>query len=103
MVWLARLVEQSETAMIGTAILLLPLYPPALVAKQIADLDRRSGRGLDRHGAPCSTTSAGIPDFSSYAGSPTMRTVCLSNRDGSSSSVLIGVTDVAVPFVYFQF
>ncbi len=43
MVWLARLVEQSETAMIGTAILLLPLYPPALVAKQIADLDRASG------------------------------------------------------------
>ncbi len=43
MVWLARLVEQSGTAMIGTAILLLPLYPPALVAKQIADLDRASG------------------------------------------------------------
>lgn len=46
MVWLARLVEQSETAMIGTAILLLPLYPPALVAKQIADLDHASGGRL---------------------------------------------------------
>lgn len=43
MVWLARLAEQSETARIGTAILLLPLYPPALVAKQIADLDRACG------------------------------------------------------------
>jgi probable F420-dependent oxidoreductase len=28
---------------VGTAILLLPLYPPAVVAKQIADLDRASG------------------------------------------------------------
>ncbi len=39
-VWLARLVEQSSTAIVGTATLLLPLYPPALIAKQIADLDR---------------------------------------------------------------
>lgn len=43
MVWLARLAEQSERARIGTAILLLPLYPPALVAKQVADLDRACG------------------------------------------------------------
>ena len=42
MVWLARLVAQTERAMVGTAVLLLPLYPPALVAKQIADLDRAS-------------------------------------------------------------
>ena len=28
---------------VGTAILLLPLYPPAIVAKQIADLDRATG------------------------------------------------------------
>jgi alkanesulfonate monooxygenase SsuD/methylene tetrahydromethanopterin reductase-like flavin-dependent oxidoreductase (luciferase family) len=40
MVWLARLVEQTHTAVVGTAALLLPLYPPAIVAKQIADLDR---------------------------------------------------------------
>jgi len=40
MVWLARLVEQTERAIVGTATLLLPLFPPALVAKQIADLDR---------------------------------------------------------------
>jgi len=40
MVWLARLVEQSERAVVGTATLLLPLFPPALVAKQLADLDR---------------------------------------------------------------
>jgi probable F420-dependent oxidoreductase len=43
MVWLARLVEQSRTATVGTATLLLPLLPPALVAKQVADLDRASG------------------------------------------------------------
>jgi probable F420-dependent oxidoreductase len=42
MVWLARLVEQTTSATVGTATLLLPLYPPALVAKQIADLDRAS-------------------------------------------------------------
>jgi alkanesulfonate monooxygenase SsuD/methylene tetrahydromethanopterin reductase-like flavin-dependent oxidoreductase (luciferase family) len=40
MVWLARLVEQTQHAVIGTAALLLPLYPPAVVAKQLADLDR---------------------------------------------------------------
>jgi len=45
-VWLARLVEQTSRAMIGTAALLLPLYPPALVAKQLADLDRASGGRL---------------------------------------------------------
>jgi probable F420-dependent oxidoreductase len=46
MVWLARLVEQSERAVLGTATLLLPLFPPALVAKQIADLDRAAGGRL---------------------------------------------------------
>jgi probable F420-dependent oxidoreductase len=43
LVWLSRLAEQTRTATIGTATLLLPLYPPALVAKQIADLDRACG------------------------------------------------------------
>jgi probable F420-dependent oxidoreductase len=43
MMWLARLADQTRTATIGTATLLLPLYPPALVAKQVADLDRVSG------------------------------------------------------------
>jgi probable F420-dependent oxidoreductase len=43
MMWLSRLAEQTRTATIGTATLLLPLYPPALVAKQIADLDCASG------------------------------------------------------------
>jgi probable F420-dependent oxidoreductase len=43
MVGLARLAALTERVTIGTAILLLPLYPPALVAKQIADLDRVSG------------------------------------------------------------
>ena len=42
-VWLARLVEQTRSATVGTATLLLPLYPPALLAKQIADLDNASG------------------------------------------------------------
>ena len=40
---LARLVALTERVRVGTSILLLPLYPPALVAKQIADLDRASG------------------------------------------------------------
>jgi probable F420-dependent oxidoreductase len=45
-VWLARLVEQTERAVVGTAALLLPLYPPAVVAKQLADLDRAAGGRL---------------------------------------------------------
>ncbi len=40
MLGLARLAALTERVKIGTSILLLPLYPPALVAKQIADLDR---------------------------------------------------------------
>jgi probable F420-dependent oxidoreductase len=40
---LARLAALSQRARIGTSILLLPLYPPAIVAKQIADLDRFTG------------------------------------------------------------
>jgi alkanesulfonate monooxygenase SsuD/methylene tetrahydromethanopterin reductase-like flavin-dependent oxidoreductase (luciferase family) len=43
MVWLARVIEQTSRATVGTATLLLPLYPPALIAKQVADLDRASG------------------------------------------------------------
>src|SRR5213082_1214104 len=46
MVWLARLVEQTERVRVGTATLLLPLYPPGIVAKQVADLDRVSGGRL---------------------------------------------------------
>lgn len=46
LVWLARLVEQSERARLGTATLLLPLYPPGIVAKQLADLDRVSNGRL---------------------------------------------------------
>jgi probable F420-dependent oxidoreductase len=40
MVGLARLGALSQRLEIGTAILPLPLYPPAVVAKQIADIDR---------------------------------------------------------------
>jgi alkanesulfonate monooxygenase SsuD/methylene tetrahydromethanopterin reductase-like flavin-dependent oxidoreductase (luciferase family) len=40
LMWLARLVEQTDHAVVGTAALLLPLYPPAIIAKQLADLDR---------------------------------------------------------------
>jgi len=43
MVQLARLSALAHRVTIGTAILLLPLYPPAIVAKQIADLDRATG------------------------------------------------------------
>jgi probable F420-dependent oxidoreductase len=40
MMSLARLSAVTERVKIGTSILLLPLYPPAIVAKQVADLDR---------------------------------------------------------------
>jgi probable F420-dependent oxidoreductase len=43
MVQLARLSALTERVRVGTSILLLPLYPPAIVAKQIAELDRASG------------------------------------------------------------
>ena len=43
MVGLTQLATLTERVTIGTSILLLPLYPPALVAKQIADIDRASG------------------------------------------------------------
>jgi len=43
---LARLAALTERVRIGTSILLLPLYPPALVAKQIADLDNATGGRL---------------------------------------------------------
>ena len=40
---LAWMASRTERVRVGTAILLLPLYPPAVVAKQIADLDRATG------------------------------------------------------------
>ena len=40
MIELGRLSALAERVRIGTAILLLPLYSPAIVAKQIADIDR---------------------------------------------------------------
>jgi probable F420-dependent oxidoreductase len=40
---LAWLAARTERVRVGTAVLLLPLYPPAIVAKQIADLDRATG------------------------------------------------------------
>ncbi len=46
MVGLARLAALTERVRIGTSILLLPLYPPAIVAKQTADLDRATGGRL---------------------------------------------------------
>jgi alkanesulfonate monooxygenase SsuD/methylene tetrahydromethanopterin reductase-like flavin-dependent oxidoreductase (luciferase family) len=46
MIGLARLATTTERVLVGSSILLLPLYPPALVAKQIADLDRASGGRL---------------------------------------------------------
>jgi alkanesulfonate monooxygenase SsuD/methylene tetrahydromethanopterin reductase-like flavin-dependent oxidoreductase (luciferase family) len=46
LVWLARLSEQTTQAIIGTATLILPLYPPAILAKQIADLDNASNGRL---------------------------------------------------------
>jgi probable F420-dependent oxidoreductase len=46
MIGLARLATVTERVIVGCSILLLPLYPPALVAKQIADLDRATGGRL---------------------------------------------------------
>jgi probable F420-dependent oxidoreductase len=43
MVQLARLAGLTQRVRIGTSILLLPLYPPAIVAKQLADLDQHTG------------------------------------------------------------
>src|SRR6059036_1678502 len=40
---LAWLAARTERVRVGTSILLLPLYEPAIVAKQIADLDNASG------------------------------------------------------------
>jgi alkanesulfonate monooxygenase SsuD/methylene tetrahydromethanopterin reductase-like flavin-dependent oxidoreductase (luciferase family) len=43
---LARMVALTKDVTVGTAVLLLPLYPPLLVAKQLADLDVASGGRL---------------------------------------------------------
>jgi probable F420-dependent oxidoreductase len=43
MVGLVRLAALTERVMVGTSILLLPLYAPAVVAKQFADLDQTTG------------------------------------------------------------
>jgi alkanesulfonate monooxygenase SsuD/methylene tetrahydromethanopterin reductase-like flavin-dependent oxidoreductase (luciferase family) len=43
MMAVARLATLSTRATIGTGVLLLPLYPPAIVAKQFADLDQMTG------------------------------------------------------------
>jgi probable F420-dependent oxidoreductase len=40
---LARLSAMADTAVIGTSVVLLPLFPAAIVAKQVADIDRASG------------------------------------------------------------
>jgi probable F420-dependent oxidoreductase len=45
-VGLTRLATLTKRVKVGTSILLLPLYPPALVAKQMADLDRATGGRL---------------------------------------------------------
>jgi probable F420-dependent oxidoreductase len=43
LVQLAQLAALTTRVRIGTSVLLLPLYPPAIVAKQVADLDRATG------------------------------------------------------------
>jgi len=40
---LARMSATTERVLLGTSVLLLPLYPPAIVAKAAADLDRVTG------------------------------------------------------------
>jgi probable F420-dependent oxidoreductase len=66
MVALTWLAARTERVRVGTAILLLPLYPPAIVAKQIADLDRATnGRvvlGVGVGGEyPAEFAACGIP------------------------------------------
>jgi probable F420-dependent oxidoreductase len=46
MVCLTRLASLTHRVRVGTAVLLLPLYPPAIIAKQLADLDRATGGRL---------------------------------------------------------
>ena len=43
MMALAVLAARTRRVRVGTSILLLPLYAPAIIAKQVADLDRVSG------------------------------------------------------------
>jgi probable F420-dependent oxidoreductase len=43
---LALMTAWTERVRVGTAVLLLPLYQPVVVAKQLADLDSRSGGRL---------------------------------------------------------
>ncbi len=43
---LALMTAWTERVRVGTAVLLLPLYHPVIVAKQLADLDARSGGRL---------------------------------------------------------
>lgn len=43
---LALLTAWTERLRVGSAVLVLPLYPPVVVAKQLADLDARSGGRL---------------------------------------------------------
>jgi alkanesulfonate monooxygenase SsuD/methylene tetrahydromethanopterin reductase-like flavin-dependent oxidoreductase (luciferase family) len=43
---LALMTAWTERVRVGSAVLVLPLYPPVLVAKQLADLDARSGGRL---------------------------------------------------------
>jgi len=43
---LALMTAWTERVLVGSAVLLLALYPPVLVAKQLADLDARSGGRL---------------------------------------------------------
>ena len=58
---LARLAALTERVKVGTSILLLPLYPPAIVAKQIADLDRAIGRARDARRGRRRRVPPGVP------------------------------------------
>jgi alkanesulfonate monooxygenase SsuD/methylene tetrahydromethanopterin reductase-like flavin-dependent oxidoreductase (luciferase family) len=56
-VQLARLAACTERVRIGTSVLVLALYPPAVVAKQIADLDRVTGGRASTHPSATSAPS----------------------------------------------
>lgn len=63
---LAMLAAVTTTAVVGSAVLVLPLYPPVIVAKQLAELDHRSGGritiGVGAGGEyPAEFAACGIP------------------------------------------
>lgn len=102
MVALAQLVASTSRAVVGTAVLLLPLYHPVLVAKQLADLDRASGGrvavGIGVGGEyPAEFAALGVPLAS--RGRRTDEAVGLLRRLWTGEEVAHAGADFSVPAV----